>query len=372
MTPTTLPSSQRAIQQDGNGKLHVANEAAIPSLLPGFVLVKTYAVALNPSDYKIQKNFPLPGAYVGIDFSGTVVQVADDVDSIKPGTEVFGAAFTFSSTHRLANGAFAEYVRVRADLLLRIPNSSVQQSQEDDDGGLTLFKAATLGTAISTCLLSLWSPDALGLVGKPEEPLLSEKPIPILIYGGSTSVGTIAIQLLKLSGYDPIATCSPRSFGLVRSRGASAVFDYSSPDVALQIKTYTAGRLKYALDCISDVASVTTCYAAIQRPGGRYVSLEYMADELLAQRRAVHPNFVLSAEVYEEDIVLGEEKYDRPASKEKHQLAVRHIGMFQRLLDSGSLKTHPTEELKEGLEGVVKGLEALAGGGHPRKLVAVV
>lgn len=370
MTPTTLPSSQLAIQQDGNGKLHVAGDAAIPPLLPGYVLVKTYAVALNPSDYKIQKNFPIPGAYVGIDFSGTVVQVADDVDSIKPGTEVFGAAFTFSSAHRLANGAFAEYVRVRADLLLRIPNPSAQQGQ--NDGSLTLFKAATLGTAISTCMLSLWSPDALALVGKPEEPLPSAKPIPVLVYGGSTSVGTIAIQLLKLSGYDPIATCSPRSFDLVRSRGASAVFDYSSPDVALKIKAYTGERLKYALDCISDVASVTNCYAAIQRPGGRYVSLEYIPDELLAQRRAVRPNFVLSAEVYEEEVMLGEEKYDRPANREKHQLAAQYIGMFQRLVDSGSLKTHPTEELEGGLEGVVKGLEALAGGGHPRKLVTVV
>nr|A0A2L0P0L5.1 RecName: Full=Trans-enoyl reductase TwmE; AltName: Full=Wortmanamides biosynthesis cluster protein E [Talaromyces wortmannii]AUY61973.1 TwnE [Talaromyces wortmannii]QBC19713.1 TwmE [Talaromyces wortmannii] len=368
MTPTTLPTSQRAVQQDGNGKLHVANNAAIPSLLPGHVLVKTYAVALNPSDYKIQKNFPIPGAYVGIDFSGTVVQVANDVDSINPGTEVFGAAFTFSSAHRLANGAFAEYVRVRADLLFRIP--SEQQCQ--NDGDLTLFKAATLGTAMSTCLLSLWSPDALGLVGKPEEPVLSEKPIPVLVYGGSTSVGTIAIQLLKLSGYDPIATCSPRSFDLVRSRGASNVFDYSSADVALKIKTHTGGRLKYALDCISDVASVATCYAAIQRPGGRYVSLEYIPDELLAQRRAVRPNFVLSAELYGEEIVLGEEAYDRPANREKHQLAVQNVGMLQRLIDSGGLKTHPTEEIEGGLEGVVKGLVALAGGGHPRKLVAVV
>lgn len=361
------PSTQRAIQQGEDGRLHIVNDAAIPPLLPGFALVRTSAVALNPSDYKISKNFPLPGSYVGIDFAGTVVQVADDVDCVRPGTEVFGACFSFSPTHRMVNGAFAEYVRVRADLLARMPPPVQGQFS------LTVLQAATLGTALATCLLALWSPDALGLLGNPEEPIISEKPIPVLIYGGSTATGTIAVQLLKLSGYDPIATCSPRNFDLVRSRGASAVFDYSSSDVAQKIKAHTNGRLKYVLDCISDVASVTICYQAIQRPGGWYAMLESVPEELLAQRRAVRPKFVLSAEIYEEEVLLGEDRYDRPASKEKHELAVRYMGIFQRLLDSGSIKTHPTELLEGGLEGVIKGLSVFAGGGGaPRKLVAAI
>lgn len=52
----------------------------------------------------------------------------------------------------------------------------------------------------------------------------------MLVYGGSTATGTIATQLLELSGYDPIATCSPRNFDLVRSRGASAVFAAQAMD----------------------------------------------------------------------------------------------------------------------------------------------
>ncbi|KAK5992618.1 Trans-enoyl reductase TwmE [Cladobotryum mycophilum] len=364
-----LPAFQRAVRQGDDGQTIIDNEAPIPSLPPGYVLVKTSAVAVNPSDYKISANFPLPGAYIGSDFSGTVVQLADDADpeDLRLGTVVCGAAFTFSPVHRLASGAFAEYVRARADLLLPVPPSSAGQDR------IGRLEAATLGTAVSTCLLALWSPDALGLPGTPDAPVLSEKPIPVLVYGGSTSTGTIAVQLLKLSGYDPIATCSPRNFDLVRGRGASAVFDYSASDTVETIKAHTGGRLKYVLDCISDADSVAVCYGAIQRPGGRYASLEHVPDELLAKRRAVKPTFVLSSEVYNEEVKLGREWYDRPVSKEKHELAVRCIGMFQRLLDEGTLRPHPIEVLGNGLAGAVRGLEILASGGvSGKKLVAVV
>ncbi|KAI1661698.1 zinc-binding dehydrogenase [Daldinia decipiens] len=370
MAATQLPSFQRAVQQDENGQPRVVSKASIPSLPSGFALVKTYAVALNPSDHKILHNFPIPGGYIGSDFSGTVVQTADDVntDILKPGTMVSGAAFNFAPTHRKVNGAFAEYVRAPVDLLLRV--SPPSSTHKDTMGPL---EAATLATAISTCILAFWSPDALGLLGTLDAPVHHEKPIPVLVYGGSTATGTIAVQLLRMSGYDPIATCSPRNFDLVRDRGASAVFDYSTPDVAIKIKTHTNGRLKYVLDCISDADSVSICYAAIQRAGGRCALLERVPDELLATREAVRSAFVLAADIYGEDITLGQRGYDRPASREKHELAVQHLGAVQRLLDQGRLKAHPIEVLDGGLQGAVKGLEILANGQvSGKKLVAII
>jgi NADPH:quinone reductase-like Zn-dependent oxidoreductase len=50
----------------------------------------------------------------------------------------------------------------------------------------------------------------------------------ILIYGGSTATGTIAIQLAKLSGLRVITTCSPKHFDLMKSLGADLVLDYVS------------------------------------------------------------------------------------------------------------------------------------------------
>lgn len=365
---TGIPSSQRALQQGEDGRLRVINDAAIPPLLPGYVLVKTYAVALNPSDHKITAGFPIPGAYSGTDFSGTVVKLAKDVDPAlwAPGSKVFGAAFGFSPSHRLANGAFAEYVRVRADLLLRVPSVP-----RDPDFGLP--QAATLMTALSTCSLAFWSRDGLDLAGTPDAPLPGDKPTPVLVYGGSTATGTVAVQLLRLSGYDPIATCSPRNFDLVRGRGASAVFDYSASSVADDIKTHTSGRLKHVLDCISSAESVVVCYGAIQRPGGRYASLERVPAELLLKRKAVRADFVLAAESFGEDIELGHEGYDRPAIREKHELAVQSLQMLQRLLDAGELKTHPIAVLDGGLQGVARGLDVLAAKGvSGKKLVSII
>lgn len=47
----------------------------------------------------------------------------------------------------------------------------------------------------------------------------------VLIWGGSSSVGMYAIQLAKLSGYTVISTASPINFELLKSLGATEVFD---------------------------------------------------------------------------------------------------------------------------------------------------
>lgn len=366
-----IPSTQRAVQQDRNGRLRLASNAAIPPLPPGYVLVKTFAVALNPSDHKIANGFPLPGAYSGTDFCGRIVRLAESIDpaQCKLGDMVCGAAFQFSPSHRLASGAFAEYVRVRADLLLRVPSLPTCPCPI-----LGPLEAATLMTALSTCILAFWSIDALDLAGTPESPVTSENPIPVLVYGGSTATGTIAVQLLKLSGYQPIATCSPHNYDLVLERGASAVFNYAATDVSAQIKTYTVGKLKYVLDCISSTESASTCYQSIQRPGGRYVSLERIPPaELLVKRKAVRATFVLAAETMNESIELGKEGYDRPANKEKYTLAVRHLKMLQNLINNSKLRAHPAKILPGGLEEVVEGLQILAANGvSGKKLVALV
>lgn len=81
-------------------------------------------------------------------------------------------------------GAFAEYVKLVGDLTFKVPDNMSMES------------AAALGTAIaSACMVLFWS---LGwpidlLDGKKSE----EKP-PVLVYGGSTTTGTMMLQLLHL------------------------------------------------------------------------------------------------------------------------------------------------------------------------------
>lgn len=79
------------------------------------------------------------------------------------------------------DGAFAEHVTAKGDLQIKIPDF------------MTFEEAATLGAGIITVGQSLYECLELPL---PDDPPM--RPFPVLIYGGSTATGTLAIQLAKL------------------------------------------------------------------------------------------------------------------------------------------------------------------------------
>ncbi|KAK8038624.1 zinc-binding dehydrogenase family oxidoreductase [Apiospora rasikravindrae] len=302
-------------------------------------MVKTVAVALNPADYKMGAAFPTPGAIIGMDFSGVIAQIHPATETgLQIGDRVCGVVHG-SNPGDPTNGAFAEYIRARADLLLRVPQS------------LSMEQAATLGVGLMTNALSLWAEDALALESVPATPETpAERPLPVLVYGGSTATGTLATQLLRLSGLDPVVTCSPRNFDLAGARGvdvsSGGAIDYVRPDALDEIKRRTArggGKLKHALDCIADPASVAHCYAALGRTGGRYVSLE-MVPEALRTRRAVQHRAVLCYEGFGEHVPLSK-GYGISADAEKLALAVKYFSVFQRLLDQGEAVAAPDTEV---------------------------
>ena len=333
---------QRAIVQDEDGSPKLVEDAPIPELLPGTVLVETTAVALNPFDHKMGAASPSPGAVIGNDFAGTVVAFGTSAEAeLAVGDLVCGTVHGSNAADR-SNGAFALYLRVPSNLVLRVPHN------------LKAEQAATLGLGLATSGIALWG-SILALECSPDNP--TTEAFPVLVYGGSTATGTMAIQLLRLSGLAPIATCSPHNFDLVRDIGASAVFDYTEPDVGTRIREYTNGRLQHVLDCITDRESVACCYASIGRTGGRYVSLEFCPVEWRT-RRAVKAEFVNVLEIFGKALEMSG-VYTRPASTEKNEAAVRWYRMFQRLLDEGKLRTHPTQVLSGGLEGILEGLRLL-------------
>lgn len=162
------------------------------------------------------------------------------------------------------------------------------------------------------------------------------------------------------SGLEPIATCSSRNFGLVRSFGASAVYDYTAPDVGNTIKKDTGGRLRHALDCISDQSSTQCCYASLGRAAGHDASLEVLQPEWKT-RNVIKHDFVMCLEGTGRDVAL-EGEYRRPASIEKRELAGRMFTIFQRLLDDKVLKTHPVEVVGQGFNSIIEGLITLKSG----------
>lgn len=178
-----LPATQKAIIQGPTGTPTLTPSIPLPPLSPDQILVKTIAVALNPTDYKMPANFPSPGAIVGCDLSGLIVRLGSTApSSLKIGDRVCGAVHGSNPIDH-QTGAFAEFVRADAGLVLKVPD------------GMGWEEAAAIGgIGHGTLGLALW--DSLELPASPDKP--AEKAAHVLVYGGSTATGTMAIQLLRL------------------------------------------------------------------------------------------------------------------------------------------------------------------------------
>lgn len=74
---------------------------------------------------------------------------------------------------------------------------------------------------------------------------------PVLVWGAGSSVGAMAVQLIKLSGYRVIATASKKNFDYVKSLGADFVVDYHDGKKAVEeIKEFAAGKLSLVYEYV--------------------------------------------------------------------------------------------------------------------------
>ncbi len=172
---------------------------------------------------------------------------------LKLGDRVAGGADGMEA-FRPQSGAFAEYASVDGIMVFKLP-----EDMSFEIGAGMPLRIATSGMAL---FHSLQLPHSL--LDKP-----AEEPFDVLVYGGATSTGTMAIQILKQCGLRVITTCSPRNFDLVRSYGADVCFDYNSSTCGPDIRAFTKDALDYALDCITEESTMKICYQALGRCGGK-------------------------------------------------------------------------------------------------------
>lgn len=128
---------------------------------------------------------------------------------------------------------------------------------------LPLANAAVLPLSISTAAMALFV--RLGLPLPSFEPKYTGKSI--VIWGGSSSMGCTAIQFAAAAGYRVISTASPANFELVKSLGATHVFDYKDPDIVVKV----ARMLKPGesiFDCIASTATQKTASEILSKIGG--------------------------------------------------------------------------------------------------------
>ncbi|KAM7193006.1 NADP-dependent alcohol dehydrogenase 7 [Rhypophila sp. PSN 637] len=302
-----IPTTQTAIIQspsvtgDGTTQSVISHTVPIPTLdSPDDILIKVSHVALNPCDYKMPSAFPTPGAIIGNDFVGTVAAIHHSSQStvrkrLPLGTTVCGLIHG-SNPGVPSNGAFATYIRASASLVLRVPDSWKPSD------------AATLGSGLTTAFVALFAqgPGAgLSLPISPDNSGATPLPPDVLVYGASTSTGTMAIQLLKLSGARVIAVCSPHNFKLVKGYGADIVLNYADPEMPSRIRQATNGELEYALNIIADTESVRSCQVAISRYGGILTVLEnydWAQQQSSLRRKTVDVRFPFALKIFWETV----------------------------------------------------------------------
>lgn len=166
----------------------VERDRPLPKLRDDYVLVRTEAVALNPTDWKhVTFGFGADGCLVGCDFSGVVKEVGPAVTKAwKVGDRICGVTHGGNKYQR-EDGAFAEYIMAKGDVQLRIP----------DD--MTFQQAATIGLGAATVGQGLYQ-QALQLPfpSSPPSPRQVHEGPNVLIFGGSTATGALGIQYARL------------------------------------------------------------------------------------------------------------------------------------------------------------------------------
>ena len=214
-----MSTSNMAVWLDGKGEKLRLGPAALVKPGKGEVLVKVHAVAINPADWIVQDT----GLFIqhwphglGEDAAGEIVELGEDVKDLSVGQRVTAGTLGPASG-RDECCAFANHVVTRGIVTCPIP----------DD--MSYEKASVFPLATWTAGAGLFSLTQLALPLPSTRPQKHNKSV--ILWGGSTSVGCMGIQLATASGVTVIATASPRNFDLCKGLGAVEVFDYNSDTV---------------------------------------------------------------------------------------------------------------------------------------------
>ncbi|PSS18796.1 hypothetical protein M430DRAFT_19391 [Amorphotheca resinae ATCC 22711] len=225
------------------------------------LVVRNCAIAINHIDWNKQALGNLIFSWIrypfimGSDLAGEVVEVGEGVTRFSPGDRVLALAVAMDQrSNKAAEGAFQEYTVVRQNLTAPIPDAMIYE------------KACVLPLCLSTAACALFQKDHLAL----QYPSTAYQPTgkTLLVWGGSTAVGSNAIQLAVAAGYEVVTTSSPKNFAYVSRLGARSVFNYRSP-------TAVKGLIRTLKDkdCVGAIAigngSMESCISIIGASKGR-------------------------------------------------------------------------------------------------------
>lgn len=336
----------KAIKIKSKNNAQVVTDAKKPELRPDYLLVKTYAVALNPTDWK-HITFVDAEVTSGCDFAGVVEEVGPEVTkSFKKGDRVYGVIHGANQSQP-ESGAFAEYLITKGDLTLKMPD------------GMDFTDAASLGMGICTVGQGLFQALQLPM---PDQP--TKEKFPVLIYGGSSAMGAYGIQFAVAAGLEVVTTASKHNHEYVKSLGATSVFDYRDENVGAEIRRATGNKLCYAWDAISEHDSPRICGDALASPAPDGKELKYASVlRVKVDRSDVHSEAKLMYTIYGESFykaAFGAK--ETPASEEDYEFMKKFVAISEKLVADGKIKPHNVDVRDGGLDGVLKGLEDMKNG----------
>lgn len=223
---TSRPIIMKAIRQHqfGGPKVLRYEDAPIPEVKKGEVLVKVKAIGLNPPDWYLRDGYkmlppewqpkvPFP-IILGTDISGVIVEVADDVKGFSIGDEIY-AMVRFPSYG--PSQAYAEYVSV--------PVAEIALKPQSIDFIRTAAAPMSLLTAWQFMIdLGHNEPNPLQPNRHEPVPLAGKK---VLVNGAGGGVGHFAVQLAKWKGAYVIAVASGKQENILQGLGADEFIDYT-------------------------------------------------------------------------------------------------------------------------------------------------
>ncbi|WP_425299225.1 NAD(P)H-quinone oxidoreductase [Pseudaminobacter soli (ex Zhang et al. 2022)] len=223
-----------AISQPGGPMVLKPERRDVPVPGEGEILIKVRAAGVNRPDVLQRKGAypPPPGAsdLPGLEVAGEVAATGPGVKRWRVGDQVCALA---------PGGGYAEYCKVHESNALPVP------------AGFTMTEAAALPETFFTVWHNVFERGAL----KPGETLL--------VHGGTSGIGTTAIQLAKAFGSTVITTAgSDEKCAACLKLGADRAINYRSEDFVAEVKHFTEGR---GADVILDMV------------GGDYVNRNYSA-----------------------------------------------------------------------------------------------
>lgn len=241
-----LPETMTVVDFEAPGGPDVLRprEAPVPAPGPGQVLIRVAYAGINRPDVIQRQGFypPPPGAspIPGLEVSGAIVACGEGVEAEMLGRRVCAL---------VSGGGYAEYCLAQSSHCLPVPE------------GMPLDVAA----AIPETLFTVWH-------NVFERGWASEGDT-LLVHGGTSGIGTMAIQLAKAFGVRAIATAgSEAKCAAIRELGADLAIDYKTQDFVAEVKAFTEGKgVDVVLDMVSGdyVARNIECLAE----DGRHVTI---------------------------------------------------------------------------------------------------